>query len=96
MFSGVEPFRLWGVPVEVGPKAFRVRAVDLHVGETVDFEVFPEVIRVYLPSGGCGNSIIRYYTNLQHTFDAKVSAESAGERLFGFQSADGESLDRSV
>ena len=66
------PFKLWGVPVELAEGYYRVRAVDLHVGSLVDFEINPEFIRVYLPSGACGNTIARLYTNFQHYYDAKV------------------------
>lgn len=72
LFSSKEPFRLWGVPVPFGANSFRVRAVDLHVGCRLQFELTPEFIRVYLPKGGCGNTILRLYTNLQHHYDSLV------------------------
>jgi hypothetical protein len=71
VFSGAEPFRLWGSPVAMG-RMRRVHAVDLHVGRRLVVEVGNDFLRVYLPSEACGNSLLRLYTNLQHTFDSKV------------------------
>lgn len=85
VFSATWPFRLWGVPVKVAPDFFRVRAVDLHVGNKLHFEIADEFIRVYLPAQTCGNSIFRFYTNLQHFYDARVTAlNSDGEKVFAF------------
>ena len=86
IFSCGEPFRLWGVPVRLGKNFYRVRAVDLHIGSPVQFEISREFIRVYLPAGSCGNSIIRLYTNLQHHYDAQIKAQNGdGEQIFEFQ-----------
>lgn len=77
MFSASDPFRLWGTPVAVSDALVRVRAVDLHIGRPVNFEIRPRSIRAYLPAGTCGNSVMRLYTNLQHHFDSMVQALSA-------------------
>jgi hypothetical protein len=83
IFSGNEPFRLWGVPVSIGRNYFRVTAMDLHVTNRITFEVTPDFIRVYLPDGSCGNTVVRLYTNLQHYYDSKVIlAAGGGETLF--------------
>lgn len=50
----------------------RVHAVDLHVGRRLVVEIGNDFLRVYLPTEACGNSLLRLYTNLQHTFDSKV------------------------
>ena len=85
IFSCGQPFRLWGVPVPLGSDYYRVRAVDLHVGTPIDFEVAPEFVRVYLPAGSCGNSVMRMYTNLQHHYDSLVRAEDGnGRPVFDF------------
>lgn len=78
VFSSAEPFRLWGVPVKVSASLYRVRAVDLHVGSPIDFEISPDFIRIFLSLGSCGNTILRLYTNLQHHYDSKVRAELGG------------------
>jgi hypothetical protein len=72
LFSCREPFRLWGIP-EVQKSIAEVEAVDLHVGQRLRFEVGPTWIRVFLYSGGCGNSIARLVSNLQHSYDASLS-----------------------
>jgi len=86
VFSCGEPFRLWGVPIRVNEDFYRVHAVDLHVGSPIQFEIAPDFMRVYLPSGSCGNSVIRLYTNLQHHYDACIEAiDGDGGKIFAFQ-----------
>ena len=83
VFSGAEPFRLWGVPVQLADNFYRVNAVDMHVSHLIIFEISPEYMRVYLPDGSCGNTIARLYCNLQHNYDSRVSLKSGeGEPLF--------------
>lgn len=72
LFSSGEPFRLWGVPVDTGSVA-EVEAVDLHVGQPLRFDIGDDWLRVYLFESGCGNSIARLVTNLQHHFDGALS-----------------------
>ncbi len=85
VFSCGEPFRLWGVPVQLSEDFYRVQGVDLHVGSPLQFEIAPEFMRVYLPQGSCGNSIIRLYTNFQHHYDALIQAEDGdGRPIFEF------------
>jgi hypothetical protein len=71
LFSAREPFRLWGIPVERNDVA-EVEAVDLHVGRKLRFDVGSDWLRVYLFEGGCGNSVARLITNLQHHFDGAL------------------------
>lgn len=80
VFSSGAPFRLWGVPVRVGDDYFRVDAVDLHVGGRMQLEVAPELIRIYLHEGSCGNSALRFYTNLQHHYNARVRTLNGHDR----------------
>jgi hypothetical protein len=83
LFGGTDPFRLWGVPVPIGDNYFRVTALDLHVTNRITFEVAPDFMRVYLPDGTCGNTIIRLFTNLQHYYDSQVVLSAGGgEALF--------------
>ncbi|MGH8905840.1 MAG: hypothetical protein ACRD0K_04845 [Egibacteraceae bacterium] len=72
LFSCREPYRLWGVPREVGEGIFRIEAVDLHVGRRVSMDITSGWIRLYLRIGDCGNTVARLLTNLQHTVDADV------------------------
>ena len=50
----------------------QVVAVDLHTGDPIDLEVTPSTIRIYLPKGSCGNTVLRIYVNLQHYFDSAI------------------------
>jgi hypothetical protein len=85
VFDCAFPFKLWGVPVKLAEDYYRVKAVDLHVGNLVDFEINRDFIRVYLPYGACGNTIARLYTNFQHYYDAKVETSVGDdERLFRY------------
>lgn len=80
LFDASEPFRLWGVPNFINDKFARVAAVDLHVGTRLMFEITSDFIRIFLPDGGCGNSIVRVYTNLQHYYDSLIKAQNGDER----------------
>ncbi len=73
LFSAREPFRLWGLPRRVGENLAEVEAVDLHVGQSLRFDVAAEWMRVYLFEGGCGNTVARLASNLQHHFDGALS-----------------------
>lgn len=85
MFSAADPFRLWGDPVHVSENFFRVQALDLHSARTLAFELTPDFIRVYLPKGSCGNSILRLYTNLQSRYNALVTLVNGNrEPALGF------------
>jgi hypothetical protein len=72
LFTASPPFRFVGTAAEVTPKMYKASVVDQHVGSTVQAEVTRGFLRFYLPAGGCGNSILRLFTNLQHHFDARV------------------------
>lgn len=85
IFSSGEPFRLWGVPTRLAKDFYRVQALDLHMGTPLQFEIGPQFLRVYLPAGSCGNSVVRLYTNLQHHYDSLIQAQDGdGRRVFEF------------
>lgn len=73
LFSSREPFRLWGVPREIDEGVLSVDAVDLHVAERLRFELTDRWMRVHLYQGGCGNTVARLVTTLQHTLDADLT-----------------------
>lgn len=75
VFSGTKPFRIAGIPLKLADDYVSVRAVDLHSGSPLNFEVAPEMIRAYIPQGVCGNTLLRLETNLQQFFDAAVRLE---------------------
>lgn len=96
MFSSAEPFRLWGTPTWMTGDYCRMEIVDLHIGCNLTAEISRDWMRLYVPEGTCGNSVLRIYTNLQHYYDSRVRVENEnGETLLAFQPADAQSLDRS-
>ena len=72
LFSAREPFRLWGLPRHDGEGFAEVEAVDLHVGQRLRFDITNDWLGVYLFEGGCGNTIARLASNLQHHFDGAL------------------------
>ena len=73
LFSAREPFRIWGLVERTGEDSAEVEAVDLHVGQQLRFDVTTRWLRVYLFEGGCGNTVARLASNLQHYFDGALS-----------------------
>jgi len=72
LFSARAPFRLWGIPEIASDGTAEVEAVDLHVGQRLRLDIGTEWMRIYLESGGCGNTVARMVCNLQHRFDAAL------------------------
>jgi hypothetical protein len=73
LFTGDNPFRLWGISDEIAPNAYRVYAVDMHhgnKGRKLTFEIFPEYLRVILPTDSCANTVLRLMANINHYVDA--------------------------
>src|SRR5665213_1468227 len=66
LLSSREPFRLWGIANDVSDDYTEIEAVDLHVGQRIRIEVSSTMIRIFLRTGGCGNTIARLVSNLQH------------------------------
>jgi hypothetical protein len=75
IFSGSKPFRLIGVPIKFNDNFFKIRATDLHMETRVDFEIMPKLIRIFLFPGSCGNSVLRFHTNLQRHWDSTAKIE---------------------
>jgi len=70
--SCTEPFRLWGTSNTSG-EVVEIEAVDLHVGQRLQFDIAHGWMRVYLRNGCCGNTVARLISNLQHRFDADLT-----------------------
>ncbi len=66
------PFRIWGLKNQFTKDFYRILAVDLHTGDPIDLEISSNLIRIYLPVGSCGNTVLRLYTNLQHFYDSGI------------------------
>lgn len=67
-----EPFRLWGA-FTTSRGIVEVEAVDLHVAQTLQFDIAKTWMRVYLQEGSCGNTVARLISNLQHRFDGALN-----------------------
>ncbi|MEU8076784.1 hypothetical protein AB0B31_15175 [Catellatospora citrea] len=66
-----EPFRLWG-DVTTTRHGREIAAVDLHVGQPLQFDIGKRWMRIYLREGYCGNTVARLISNLQHRFDGAL------------------------
>lgn len=75
LLGGGPPFRLWGTKSKLGESHYQALALDLHTGHPIDLEASTSLIRVYLPSKSCGNSLLRLYVNLQRYFDSGTRCE---------------------
>ena len=78
IFSSRAPFRLWASIGDYGDNYAEIEAVDLHVGSRIRLEISPEMIRIHLRRNGCGNSVARLISNLQHHVDGNISAVEDG------------------
>jgi hypothetical protein len=76
IFASSEPFRLWGLPTRLRDGHYRARAVDLHVGGVLTFDITPEHVVIQLPCGTCGNTVVRFLNNLQFHVNADAHAAS--------------------
>jgi hypothetical protein len=72
MFNSQSPFRLWGVKSKLEQDFYQVLSIDMHTGHPIDIEISSDFMRVYLPDGSCGNTVLRLYVNLQHYFDSEI------------------------
>lgn len=82
VFSGNEPFSLWGVPTEIDD-GLLVYAVDLKTGSKMNFQIYRDIITLSLEPNACGNSVVRFFTNVQQNFSCRVTAEdSDGNPIF--------------
>ena len=70
MFSGNDPFRLWGLPEQTGPDTFSVRAVDLDVGRIATFTVDASGIGLELGVRTPASTAIRVISALQYHVNA--------------------------
>ncbi len=72
MFSGTEPFRLWGIPEQTGAESFQIRAVDLDVGRAALFTVDREGLSLELGARTPASTAIRVLSALQYHVNADV------------------------
>lgn len=75
IFSSAEPFRLWGVPERISDNHYRARAVDLHVGSTLTFDITDKNIVIQLRGDTCGNTIVRFLGGLHYHVNSDVGVD---------------------
>jgi hypothetical protein len=80
LVSGVEPFRMLGNVEWVEEDLAWIEAVDLHTGAPLRADLTPDWLRLYLSQGTCGNTLARFITNLQRTYNADLSAFGEAEQ----------------
>lgn len=73
--SAKNPFRLAGFSQLIRKDLALVAGIDLHNGDKIDLEVTPYWIRIYLKKGSCGNTVLRFLSNLQRYFDANATLD---------------------
>ena len=78
-FNGSMPFRLLGIVSQMDKYEYIAHVVDLHVGEKFILQIFPDMVLAYLSEEVCTNTILRLYTNLQHTLKMEVKLENDSE-----------------
>lgn len=84
LLSGVEPFRLLGSIDWRQEDLAWVEAVDLHTGTPVRLDLTPDWVRMYLGAGLCGNTLARFVTNLQRSYNADLQfLNASADELLG-------------
>lgn len=84
LLSGVEPFRLLGSVEWRDEDLAWVEAVDLHTSTPVRLDLTPQWIRMYLRAGLCGNTLARFVTNLQRSYNADLRfLDASADKLLG-------------
>lgn len=76
LLASRKPFRLWGIYKILNEEFVKVVGIDLHTGHKINLEITNEWIRIYLPKGSCGNTVLRLLTNIQHHYDSEAILES--------------------
>lgn len=80
VFSGKSPFRIFGIKSKVAEDEYVIYGTDLHNGDPIELEVTPEWITIHLRSipnkKVCGNTILRFFTNIQRYYDPQAKLES--------------------
>lgn len=80
IFSGRPPFRIFGIKTKVAKDEYIIYGTDLHNGDPIELEVTPEWISIHLRSipnqTVCGNTVLRFFTNIQRYYDPQAILES--------------------
>ncbi len=75
MFSGAEPFRLWGIPEQIADDSWRVRACDLDVGRSAAFGVHRKGVSLELDARTPASAAVRFLSALQYHVNADLQTD---------------------
>ena len=75
LFSGGDPFRLWGFLERRSPDLIVANTFDPRSGASFTVEATPDALRVFLPSGTSGTVVLRLVTLLQQHHDRRAEVE---------------------
>lgn len=75
VFSTTKPFRIFGLKSKLEDGYFKVLGTDMHTGDSMNFEVTRDFMRVYLSERSRANSVLRLLTNLQRYYGRGVACE---------------------
>jgi hypothetical protein len=76
LFSGAEPFRLWGIAEQTGNEEFRVRAVDVDVGRTAVFDIDRRGVSLELGVRTPASVAVRFVSGLQYHVNADTRSDA--------------------
>lgn len=79
IFSGGEPFRLWGLLERTGEHQYRARAIDVGVGRPASFLIDPESITVEAAPGTPAGVLTRFVANLQFHVHSETRSDSLSQ-----------------
>jgi hypothetical protein len=71
------PFRFLGFPRYEFDDFRALTGVDLHKGGKLNLELSQDWIRMYLIKGLCGNTVVRFYSVIQHVYDSDAELGGA-------------------
>lgn len=74
-FNTTKPFRIFGLKTRLEDGYFKVLGTDMHTGDSMNFEVTRDFMRVYLSERSRGGSVLRLLTNLQRYYGRGVACE---------------------
>ena len=83
IINSARPFRLWGLEDKIEDDYYSAVAVDLCTGDSMDFEVADDMMRVYLGKQSRGGSVMRLLCNLQSRLGAGIRCRRIEEAARG-------------
>lgn len=73
LFSGKQPFKLWGVNSVKNDEFTRYEVLDMHINEIFTADIYKDKLVLLLQKGVCGNTILRLVTLLQQNLGSGIS-----------------------